>query len=123
MATDDVHRSDQIDLGWTMIRSKKLNKTDIMEAITEGRYYASCGPTIEDFHIRDEVVSLASSPVSQIRFQFNGNSGGHVVYAEDGRTINSAEWRFSNRRPRWIRAEVIDQKGNHAWTNPIVVTS
>ena len=124
MATDDVHRSDEIDIGWTMIKAGGLRKSDIMDAIAQGSYYASCGPTIQDFQVKDGVVSIQSSPVSQIRLQFDGQGGGRVYDAEKGQTIHTARWNFSSarRKPAWIRAEVVDSQGRHAWTNPVFIT-
>ncbi|MBN1816495.1 MAG: CehA/McbA family metallohydrolase [Sedimentisphaerales bacterium] len=122
VATDDVHSSKEIDVGWTMIKARGLGKAEVMEAIAAGSYYASCGPTVEDFHIKDGVVGIQSSPAVQIRFQFDRAGGGRVFNAKEGQTITSAQWKLpTNSPPGWIRAEVIDRQGRYAWTNPLPV--
>jgi len=124
MATDDVHSSREINVGWTMVKAAGLDKSAVMNALAKGSYYASCGPTVEDFAVRGGVASLRSSPVSQIRFQYDGTGGGRVFKAEEGQTITTARWEFAAAHPpRWIRAEVIDPLGRYAWTNPVVVGS
>ncbi len=123
IATDDVHSSRNINLGWTMIKAKGLNLTDIMDAFSKGCYYSSTGPVIEDIRMEDGTITLKSSPASKIRFLFAGSGGGRTFYAEQGKTITEAKWKFSdNKRPcKWIRAEVIDENGKSAWANPMVI--
>jgi len=125
VATDDVHSSRNINLGWTMVKAKALNTAEIMDSISNGCYYASAGPVIEDFRAVDGTVTLKSSPAAQIRFLFSGSGGGRTIYAEEGKTITTAEFKYiDNRTPcKWIRAEVVDEKGNSAWANPIVINS
>jgi len=120
MATDDVHKVEEINMGWTMVKAKGLNKADIMDAIARGSYYASCGPTIEDFRFQDGAVHIQSSPVSEIRFRHAGAGGGRRFRAEEGKTMTHAELKF---KVGWVRAEVLDQQGNYAWTSPIVINA
>ena len=120
MATDDVHYSHQINIGWTMIKAKSLARSVIMEAIIKGAYYASSGPTIEDWRIDNGTIHLNSSPASQINFYFNGAAGGHVTRPKEGHTITTAKWKIDNSYIKWIRAEVIGRDGKSAWTNPIL---
>lgn len=123
VATDDVHKTGQSNRGWTMIRAKSLDAAAIMESIGNGGYYASCGPVIEDCRIDGGVIRIATSPVKQVNFFFDGAAGGHVVEADAGQTLTKAQWSFGGekRRYRWIRVEVVDPAGNHAWTNPLMV--
>jgi hypothetical protein len=78
---------------------------------------------IEDCRIEAGGIQIATSPVRQASFFFDGSAGGHVVQAEDRQTLTSAQWSFGGgkRRYRWIRVEVVDQAGNHAWTNPLAI--
>jgi predicted metal-dependent phosphoesterase TrpH len=123
-AVDDIHKSAWIGQGWTMIRAKGLTKADIMEALGKGCFYASCGPTIEDYRIENGMVSLKASPVTRIRFFFNGAGGGRLFQAESGKALTEARWKFvSGRKPaQWVRAEVVDKDGKYAWTNPLPTT-
>jgi hypothetical protein len=121
-AVDDIHKSAWMGQGWTMIRAKGLNKADIMEAFGKGSFYASCGPTIVDFRVENGTVSLKASPVMRIRFLYNGSGGGRLFQAESGKTLTEARWKLAGgRKPaKWVRAEVVDKDGKHAWTNPLM---
>jgi hypothetical protein len=123
VATDDVHKTSEINRGWTMIKAPLLDTARIMHAIGTGCYYGSCGPVIEDCRIEAGVLRLATSPVKQVNFFFDGAAGGHIVQAEDGKPLTSAKWSFGGERRRyqWIRVEVVDQAGNCAWTNPLAI--
>jgi predicted metal-dependent phosphoesterase TrpH len=123
VATDDVHKSADINRGWTMIKAPSLDTGAIMQAIASGCFYASSGPVIKDCRIEGNVIRVTTSPVKQVNFFFNSAAGGNVVEAESGTTLTTAEWAFGNgkRRCKWIRVEVVDQAGNHAWTNPLTV--
>lgn len=119
VATDDVHKTSEIDRGWTMVKASSLDTTRIIDAIAAGCYYASCGPVIEDCRIEEGAIRIATSPVRQVNFFFDGAAGGHIVQAEDGKTLTSAQWSFGGKR-QWIRVEVVDEAGRSAWTNPLV---
>ena len=67
VATDDVHNSKDIDLGWTMIRAKELTANEIINSLKTGCYYASSGPTIEEYRVEDGVAKIKCSSVSTIR--------------------------------------------------------
>jgi len=123
VATDDVHKTSEINRGWTMIKAKTLDTAAIMKAIGSGCYYASGGPVIEDCRIEAGVIRIATSPIQQACFLFDGSAGGHVERAEAGKSLTKAEWSFGGdrRKYQWIRVEIVDEAGNHAWTNPLVV--
>jgi hypothetical protein len=117
-----------------MIRAERLTVKAVMEALRRGCYYSSCGPQIQDFRVCNRKISLKCSPVSEVHFvaqTFHGFS----FYAKGDELITSAEFDcsdYSNSRDlmtkdefdvyskmKYIRAEVIDPKGKHAWTNPV----
>ena len=119
-SVDDIHRSDWIGLGWTMIKAKSLDKDSIMNAVKKGSYYASCGPVIKDCRIEDGTIKITTSEVAKIRFLFDSLGGGREFRANQGELITQASWKFTDhRRPvKWLRAEVVDKNGRYAWTNP-----
>ncbi|MHC4638090.1 MAG: CehA/McbA family metallohydrolase [Planctomycetota bacterium] len=121
IATDDIHNSKNIELGWTMIKANKLTTDEIMNALRTGSYYASCGPTIKDFKVENGVVRIKCSPVSTIYFYGQINLG-YKVDGKDGQPVTQAEWELP-KKCRFVRAELIDANGKHAWTNPIVLKS
>ncbi len=121
VASDDVHATAEINRAWTMVKAPTLDVAAILGAIERGCTYASCGPVIEDCRIEGDTIRIATSPVKQVTFYYDGAAGGHVVRAEAGGTLSGAQWTFGgNRRYPWIRIEVVDAAGNGAWTNPLV---
>ena len=119
VATDDVHKSENINLGWTMIKAEELTAKAIMDSLRSGCYYASCGPTIEDYRVEEGVVKIKCSPAAKICFGGQG-SYGLVVNAKDDKPLTAAQWKLPD-NCKFVRAEAIDSNGSHAWTNPIVL--
>lgn len=119
IATDDVHHSENVNLGWTMVRAKELTIKAIMDALKAGCYYASCGPTINDYRVEEGIVKIKCSPAARICFS-GQTSHGSVVNSQDGKPLTTAEWKPSE-KCKFVRVEVIDADGKHAWTNPIVL--
>ena len=118
VAVDDVH-SRNVNLGWTLITAKELSTKEIMNSLKRGCYYASCGPTIKEYRLEDGVAKIKCSPVSKICFGGQGENG-LVVNGQDGKLLTAAEWKLPE-KCKFVRAEVIDANGKHAWTNPIVL--
>lgn len=119
VATDDAHNSKDINLGWTMIKAKSLDANEIINSLKTGCYYASCGPTIEEYKVEGGIAKIKCSPVSKIWFSGQKNLGS-VVNGQNGKLLTAAEWKL----PEWckfVRAEVVDANGKHAWANPIAL--
>ena len=113
VAVDDGHQLWQNCLGFIRVRAQK-NPTSILAALRSGAFYASCGPEIYDFYLEDGKAVVICSPVSVIRFRhfrvpyrdLHGKGVmGHMMEPVKG--------------TNYIRAEVIDEQGRKAWTNPI----
>jgi len=119
VAVDDVHNSKHINLGWTMVKARELTAEEIINSLKTGCYYASCGPTIEDYRVEGRVAKIKCSPVSSIRFAGNG-AHGRMFKAQDGKQMTFIEWELPE-GSKFVRAEVIDANGKHAWTCPIVL--
>jgi len=119
-AVDDVHRSAQINRGWTMVRARELTKNAVMAAIAAGHVYASTGPAITDFRIDQGAALVACSPAAEIRFFFNGAAGGRFLAAKPDQPLTAGRWTIA-KGIKWVRAEVVDAEGKSAWTNPIAV--
>ncbi len=120
LATDDVHKSADVGLAWTMIKAEKLNEQSVLDALENGCFYASKGPVIEDFYVDDNYkVYVKCSSAQKIVFRINGSGNGNVILAKDSNGLLSADWDMTRKKPKWVRCEVIDGNGNTAWTNPI----
>ena len=99
--------------GWVMVRSEN-NAPDILTALGEGAFYASCGPEIYDFYVEDNMAYVDCSDAVQVSFHslrspLRKTSGEGMTHADCGIPEGL----------RYIRAVVTDAKGRRAWTNPI----
>ena len=117
IAVDDTHRGRDMFMGWTWIKAKQLSVDAIMESLRLGRYYSSCGPVIEDFHIEDGKAMLTCSPVREIHF-LSRRAAGLSFYADGAGPLTNAE-REVGESLKYVRAEIVDADGKRAWTNPI----
>jgi hypothetical protein len=119
IAADDLHKIAYIAQSWTMIKAKELTPAAIMDALRTGSCYSSCGPAFEDFQIKDGKAEVKCSPVVEISFLGNTNLSRSVT-ADPNHLITSAEYKLPE-KIKWVRAEIVDANGKHAWTNPIVI--
>lgn len=115
VATDDGHAMDQHCKGWVNVRAQK-NIDDILRALREGAFYASCGPEITDFTVEDGVAHVKCSPCQAIYFRASYMPT-RIVRGEDG-LITEASFKVRE-DSTYIRATVMDEQGRRAWTNPI----
>ena len=123
VAVDDAHGACRRSLfgGWTMIRAKGLTVDAVMAAIRTGCYYASCGPVIEDFRVVDGKARVECSPAAEIHLISRGCLG-ETFLADDGELLTSAEREFDDSlKYVYVRAEIIDDKGRRALSNPIML--
>ena len=116
VATDDGHEKAHHCHGFVRVAAEN-RVSDILEALANGAFYASCGPEIYDFTVEGGVARIACSPVSEIRF-IHFRSPYKVLCAGKGAALTEGEMKL---RPGsgYIRASVVDEKGRMAWTNPI----
>ena len=126
VAVDDTHyKTDPLKLrvpgsGWTHIKARELTVQAVIEAIGTGCYYASCGPIIEDFRVADRIAKVKCSPVKEIHFMAQ-RCYGESFYAEEG-DLMTAQQLALHEQVRYVRAEVVDEEGKRAWSNPIVLS-
>jgi predicted metal-dependent phosphoesterase TrpH len=119
VADEDVHSSSAVGQSWTMIKAKGLTTETIMNSLRDGSYYASCGPTIEEFKIENGTAVVKCSPVVEICFMGPYTLGSNILSGRE-HLMTSAEYKLPP-TIKWVRAEVVDANGKHAWTNPIEI--
>lgn len=120
IATDDLHRSAEINQAWTMIKAKSLNEKGILDALEKGSFYGTMGPEIKDFRVdKDGNAIVECSPVEKIAFRVNDAGNGNVFTAGEGSSLGRGEWNIKKKNPKWIRVEITDKDGKMAWANPI----
>lgn len=121
IGNDDSHCAEGEDVFecWTWLKMPSLSMKNVLTSLRRGMCYASCGPRISDFKIKDGKVSLRCSAAAKIHFIGGPGGEGSRRRAKDGKLIKS----FSMPVPDWpyVRAVVTDTAGQRAWTNPIVM--
>lgn len=116
VATDDGHQMYHHCKGWVMVNAEN-NVKSILNALSEGRFYSSCGPVIRDFYIEDGIAHLYAEPCSRIQFISDCHPT-RMLRAPEGETLTEASYDLRNGYG-YLRACVIDEQGRRAWTNPI----
>lgn len=118
IAVDDNHNNIDDSLGgWVVVNAPRLTASDIIDALIEGRFYSSTGPSIYDFVVEDREAFVECSKVKAIHF-VTYESRGKSFYAKDNGYLSSARFRLSGKE-LYVRVECIDENGKIAWTNPI----
>lgn len=114
LCTDDTHTPECIGGGWVCVKARENSRAAILEALRAGRFYASNGPQIFDYSLKDGVVSIDCSPVQSVAF---------VTYDHWGRTtrgenLTHAEFKLRGDET-FLRIQIRDEKGNFAYTQPM----
>ena len=115
VATDDGHDMDHHCKGWVRVNSEN-NVSAILDALTSGKFYSSCGPEIYDFYVEDGYAHIKCSAVKEVRFA-HLRAPYRFTIAPEGEVITEGSVKL--RRGGYIRAAVVDEQGRMAWTNPI----
>ena len=116
VASDDCHGRDiHYGRGYVMVKAGKTDDHSILESLREGAFYASRGPEIYDFGIRDGKAYVECSPAVMITFITYERRGFSFKFDEPA---TKAEMDFYSGID-YIRVEVTDEYGMKAWTNPI----
>ena len=116
-AVDDAHHAtSDVFQGWVVVKSRERSREAIVEAVAQGRFYATCGPTIESVRLDGRRVTAVTSPVVRINFICNGPSG-RQVRNDDGSPLTQAEHTLSGYET-YVRVECTDRAGRSAWANP-----
>lgn len=118
VAADDGHFAHDHCRAWVRVNAQK-NISDILRALENGAFYASTGPEIYDFYIDDDrVAHIKCSPCKHIKFFCSIVTG--LNRKKDGSLITEASLHCPmDSGLHYLRAEVTDENGNIAWTNPI----
>lgn len=115
-ATDDAHDLAEHSLGgFIMVKTKEFTHKGIMQAIIDGSFYASSGPLIYDFYVKDGVAKVTCAPCQDIYFQTPHRKGS---FHSDSEELTEGEFPL-NGDEEYVRVTIRDGKGRKAWTQPI----
>lgn len=135
-ATDDSHEyqrsfqdreSPTPGKGWIVIQATSLTAPALVEALREGRFYASTGLSLERYSVDSKGISFeitsprgwtgALVPSARYTTRFIGENG-RLLAEVTGR---SPQYRFQGDE-KYVRASIIDSDGRRAWTQPVFLT-
>ncbi|MBW3552438.1 MAG: CehA/McbA family metallohydrolase [Gemmatimonadetes bacterium] len=104
--------------GWVAVRAPRLEPRAIVDALEAGHFYASTGVTLADVVVTPTRIEVHIDPRGDFRYttEFIGG-GGRVLKTTGG---NPAIFELDGPTP-YVRARVIDSRGDVAWVQPVFV--
>ncbi len=120
LASDDSHFYDgEETTSFTWVQSKSRAPDDLLEAIRQGRLYASQGPRLS-FWREDGHLEIRCTPARAIVVYSDAVWSAHRVLTGTGLTEGRYEL---NANDHVVRIEIIDELNRRAWTSPYPVQS
>lgn len=116
-ASDDVHEPQDLFGGWIWVKAAERSKEAITDALFSGTFYASSGPIIYDFGLKNGEVYLNCSECRAVHF-VSYYSKGESFFAKPGIPLTEAHHALCGDEI-YCRAVCVDQEGYCAWTQPI----
>ena len=103
--------------GWIMVNAADCSQDNILEAIRNGNFYATQGPSFRTIEYGENSVRVETSPATYIRL-IGPRQTGQWIHALDKDPVCRAEFELT---PDWnyARLEIEDAAGKRAWTNPL----
>jgi hypothetical protein len=110
--------------GWIQVKAAQLSQQDILDAMSDGDFYASTGVTIGDMVSNEREIRLDIDPETtpsdgiQAKYTtlFTG-AHGRLLYES---TSNSPVYK-PTRLDGYVRATVYSSRGTKAWTQPVFI--
>ena len=94
----------------------ELTRSAVLDALAQGRVYASQGPRILEMRIEDGFLFLRCTPAEQIIFNSN------LLYRRDrvllSPGVTQARYPIAERET-FLRVEITDAAGKRAWSSPV----
>lgn len=104
---------------YTMLQTEDFSVKGILNALEEGRFYASQGPRVKQVEVKDNVVTVTCSECALCIFYSDTPwAGERSRITPEGATQYTYELCPSD---HFIRIELVDKEGNKAWISPFAV--
>lgn len=120
-ACDDSHNRKPFDSpagdsfgGWVCINADKLEYGTVMQALANGNFYASTGPSVFSLVLDGDKVRIETSPCKKITLIGKGRRR-KSVFAEAGSELTAAEFTLLP-TDEYFRIRVTDEFGKNAYT-------
>ena len=117
-ATDDAHQlTHDVFGGWIHVKAAALDPDCLLQALKDGDYYSSQGPTIQDIRIEGEEIVIECSPAAAVVASGKGSRS----VQQFGTGLTEARLPLRRFKDNYFRVTVVDAKGLKAWSNPIAM--
>ena len=125
VASDDAHwwkqwGEDAVNpgRGWVYVQAERLDPTEIVRSLNEGRFYASTGVALESFKIEPNALDIAIAQDRDFRYTTYFIGDGGRVLAQ----VHGLRARYELKPGvTYVRAKVVDSGGRAAWTQPAFI--
>ncbi|MDX2483163.1 MAG: CehA/McbA family metallohydrolase [Pseudodonghicola sp.] len=115
-ACDDAHfKTPDFGGGWIELKAPDRSPEAILEALKQGRFYSTQGPTIHNLDMTSAGLTVECSPASGILVIGQGYQHGYRF--EQGISHATIPLDGLEGSP-WLRVIVFGTDGKRAWTNP-----
>ena len=117
-ANDDLHFRHEAGIAWNVVQARERTSAAVLEALREGRFYASTGVTIEAVAADGPAIHVHTRDAERIRFVCRW---GAIQASFDDR---AASWAVPDSPGvegflSYVRVECYGCGGRMAWTQPI----
>jgi predicted metal-dependent phosphoesterase TrpH len=111
-ANEDTHRVFQIGSAWNAVNVRERSKEAVLEALKEGRFYASTGVVIEEMVVEESVYRLRAHNAKELRLV---TLQGQIV-----ERVSGGQATFSLSKAHvYARIEAVGEGQARAWTQPV----
>ena len=119
VASDDTHFYDkEIAAGWTMVQADELTVPSVLEALDQGRFYATQGPAFHQAELKEGALHIECSEVETIIFY--SNNAWVTGRTRTGTDMTESTYQIMP-TDTFVRCEIIDAQGRSAWLSPVKV--
>ena len=127
LAVDDTHGENHLFKGITYIVAEDKSPASIIDALKNGRLFASQAPVFTKLSFVDGVFEAEFSPCTEVIGMTNPSRGYPVEYEDffgygsGTREITSVSFPLRKADvPLWFRLQIKDAAGHYAWSAPFV---
>lgn len=106
---------------FAMINAEELSYEAVVNALKNGDFYSSTGPTFEEIYIDGKNVHIKCSPVREIRLMNEGRDTNFVI-APKGEFVTEAVFEIvTDFTGKYVRVDLRDEHGNFANSIPYYI--
>jgi hypothetical protein len=113
-ATDDNHSLKTACGGWTVINCESLDYECVIEAMENHQLYASTGPVIHELYVEGDSAALTFEGGAYATMTSDGRRA--KIKRVEGEGEHTVTFNFNREREKYIRFDVVDEKGRRANT-------